>query len=644
MCGIVGVLHKDSKIEHLKSVYIFNYIYKILFLLQTRGYDSVGICSFNNKSNEFKISKFSVDDHKKYIFDLLKNDYHKHEGNVAIGHTRLATNGEKNDKNAHPHLSFNGDISVVHNGIISNYNEIMTMLESKKFKFNSKTDSEVIPNYLEFLQKVSPKDTSFNDIIGILQERLEGKWACLILHRKIPNTIFFCKKNMPLCCSKNLQDKYVLVSDPSVFIENSEEYYFFLDPCHGYISQNGLFVSKNNYQIFPLLHEKIDDVDTSHIWTLQNLDNTFETIHNTRFEYRIRNNVFIKDTRFHIEGKTIEYMCLEGYKNVFSETKNIVLVGTGTSYHNCLSIKYVYQEMEIFDRIDVLDASEFNIYDLTYPCKTIYIVVSQSSENKFIENFVSSLISLNNDAIIFGIFNNQLGQLTIKKCKAIILLNSGKDFAYSFVKSFISQYCCMYLLGNYIAQCKSIELSHYIHTCKYMYSELLEKKIHYIIKNQHIAYDIAKNIVKSKLVIFLGKGNMYPICLEAANKVREISYIDSVGLSYHQLKVGYMNIIDENTPIFILINKHKNLLEAKNLIQEIRLETQRCPIHVFTNENDTFTNYINNNIVVHYIQDCYFLNIVYLLKCMYIAYYLAFTQKIHPDRPKISNKNCYHQN
>lgn len=644
MCGIVGVLHKDSKVDHLKSMYLFNYIYKILFLLQTRGYDSVGLCSFNNVSNDFKISKFSVDDHKKYIFDLLKNDYYKHEGNVAIGHTRFATTGQKNDKNAHPHISCNGEISVVHNGIITNYIEIMNFLETKNFKFNSKTDSEVIPNYLEYLQRNSPKEKSFTDIIGTLQEKLEGKWAILILHKKFPNTIFFCKKNAPLCCSKNLQDKFVLVSDPNVFIENSEEYYFFLDPCHGNISLQGLNVVNNNYQIFPLLQEKVDDIDTSQIWTLQNLDNIFETINNTRFEYRIRNNVFIKDTRFHKDGILVDFMSLESFKKTFMEKNNIVFVGCGSSFHSCLAIKYIYQEMEIFDRIDVLDASDFNIYDLTCNINTLYIVVSQSSENKFIENFVSTLTSLNNDAFVLGIFNNELGQVTIKKCKALVLLNSGKDFAYSFVKSFISQYCCMYLLGNYIAQCKDVELKQNTHRCRYMYSELLEKKIHYIIKNQHVAFDIAKKIYKSKLIIFMGKGNMYPICLEAANKVREMSYIDSVGLSFHQLNVGYINIIDESTPIFILVNKHKNLLDAKNLIQEIRSENKNCPIYVFTNENDTFTNYNNNNVNVFFIQDCYFLNIVYLLKCMYIAYYLAFVQKIHPDRPKISNKSCFHQN
>ncbi len=437
MCGIVGVLHKDSRVDHLKSMYIFNYIYKILFLLQTRGYDSVGLCSLNHTTNEFQISKFSVDDHKKYIFDLLKNDYYKHEGNVAIGHTRLATTGLKNDKNAHPHISCNGEISVVHNGIITNYLEIMKFLETKNFKFKSKTDSEVIPNYLEYLQKISPKEKSFTDIIGLLQEKLEGKWAILILHKKFPNTIFFCKKNAPMCCSKNLHDKFVIVSDPSVFIENSDEYYFFLDPCHGNISLQGLNVVNNNFQIFPLLQERIDDIDTSQIWTLQNLDNIFETINNTRYEYRIRNNVFIKDTRFHKDGVLVDFMSLDSFKKIWQEKNNIVFVGYGTSFHSCLSVKNVYQEMEIFDRIDVIDASDFNIYDLTNISNTIYIVVSQSSENKFIENFVTTLMTLNNNVFIIGVFNNQLGQTTINKCNATVLLNSGKDFAYSFVKSFI---------------------------------------------------------------------------------------------------------------------------------------------------------------------------------------------------------------
>jgi glucosamine--fructose-6-phosphate aminotransferase (isomerizing) len=735
MCGIVGVLYTSN--NQNKNSNLFSYIYKILYLLQTRGYHSVGLCSLSNVDNKkFVISKYSVDEKdnptQDYIFDLLKNDYDKHRGICAIGHTRWATIGEKNNVNAHPHISNNLEIVTVHNGHIDNYKELKNFLEKKNFKFYGKTDSEIIPNYLQYLESENP-NSSFLEIIQKLQNKLIGKWAIIILNNKFPNTIFYCKYKMPLVISKKHNfNKYIIVSDPNVFIENIPEYYFLNEYSYGFISQTNLYIQDNNYHIYPLYNDLIDNSfhsfdEKSFVFdfTQQNLDNIYETISNTKYEYTQRNQLIIKESRFsfnlfspnesknqdtltnnnnlsnkykenvfssstpiiipikipnqgqisfscnnspqnslsqnsspisiqriyHSLGASttnnseinkpmnidftksvyIHFACLDNHKKLIQNANHLVLVGTHSSFHSCMLIKLIYQQLEIFETIQVINALEFNIYDIQHLNDCLYFVVSQSSENKYIEYFINSISSLDNNIPIFGIFNNKLGSFIKDKLKACVLLNAGKDFAYSFIKSFISQYFCMYLLGIYIQQEKNRSAKYNL--CKYIYTDF-ENNINFVIKNQHKFKDIAKQIYNSDCIYILGKGEMYPIALEVSYKFKEIAYIKSFGLSYFELKNGYYNIITNNSIILSFCDKNKNLNDFKNMIQEIKLETN-CLLIVFTNENENLINYENKNTTICVFPEQYFPGIIYLLASLYLCYYSAILKNINPDRPRI---------
>lgn len=731
MCGITGVLYTSKNLNSN----IFTYIYKILYLLQTRGYDSVGLCSFlNTDPKKFVISKYSVDEqdnpNREYIFDLLKNDYNKHTGLCAIGHTRWATVGEKNNSNAHPHISNNSEIVAVHNGHIDNYRDIKNLLEKKNYKFYSKTDSEIIPNYLQYLESENP-NMSFLDIIHKLQHKLIGKWAIIVLNNKFPNTIFFCKYRMPLVISKKQNfNKYIIASDPNVFIENVPEYFFLNDYAYGFISTTNLYIQDNNYQVSPLYNDLIDNNfhnfdEKSFVFdfTHQNLDNIFETITNTKYEYTQRNQIIIKESRFSlnfdcisskatlisestnssnhslqinhqpsapvnipktrknfvssnnfsppsssfnspsqspcnntnsssppynkkaesyslsnspvtshiINSVYINFSCLDNYKKIFQNAAHLVLVGNHSSFHSCLLIRMIYHQFEIFETIQVINAIEFNIYDIQYLKECIYIVVSQSSENKYIEYFINSIYSLDPQIPIFGIFNNKLGSFVKDKIKTCILLNAGKDFAYSFVKSFISQFFCMYLLGIFIQQEKNRSPNYTI--CKYIYSDF-ENNVNFVIKNQHRFKDIAARMVHSDAIFVLGKGELYPVALEISYKLKEISYVKSYGLGYFEMKHGYYNIVSSKSIIIALCDKNKNFNDFRNLIQEIKLETN-CFLVIFTNENENFINYPNLNTNICIFEEQHFPSIVYLLASLYICYYLAIQKNMNPDRPRI---------
>lgn len=624
MCGIGGVFIKQNG----DNKCIFQYIYKTLYLLQSRGYDSVGLCTMSDYT--FHISKYSVEDHRKYIFDLLKYDEEHHSGNVAIGHTRWASLGKKTDVNAHPHVSNSGTISVVHNGHIDNHNELRYFLQCHGYKFNGSTDSEIIPNYLEYLEDVSRK--SFLECIQILQTKLEGSWSCLVVNKKYPDTLFFFKNKMPLFISKGIADKHVIVSDPSVFIEPMKEYYYLFDNSYGMIDNHNFYVT--NYQCIPFNHQIIDDININHVWTLQNLDNIYETILNTRHEYIYRNSILMKVFRYIPNTCHIELPCLEPYKSVFLKARYLVLVGTGTSKSACMFSKIFLEKMEIFDNIFVLDACEYSMYDIP---RENYIVffVSQSSENRYIEMFYENLIHLDSDACAFGIFNNQLGGIT-SKLKANIMLNAGKDFAHSFVKSFVAQHITLHVLGVWVKSLKCETNDTYLN---HIYTDY-EQKITNIIKNQHVFSNIAKEMIphiegsKTRTIYFFGKNEMYPIALECSQKIRDITHYMSVGLSFNEYKNGYINCIDKMCPVILLVDKNKNYKETRNIIQELSII--RSNIYIFTNEMSLifYENMIDPS-HVYQVDDCLGLGLIYLVMNMYLAYYIAFHLKINPDRPKV---------
>lgn len=672
MCGISGILKYGlEKNDH--EITTFEYMYKMLYLLQTRGYDSVGICSINN--DNYNISKYSVNEvyAKKqglYIFDLLKLDYEKHDSNIMIGHTRWATIGKKDDMNAHPHISNNKKIVLVHNGHLNfeNYKIISDILLKKGYKFYGDTDSELICNYLEYHQKINPKK-KFDEIVYIVSQKLSGIWSCLIFNLDYPETIFFMKNGMPLVLSKSLKDKYVFASDPNTFIENVNEYYLIMDDTYGYVNRNGVYISEYKYKIMPHYINTLDfDIhkgdklfDTNYIWTLQNLDNMMETITNTQYEYvikeynydndRLKNlviikNRYIKGNIIHEKSETsnnithnldvISFPTLELYKSIFITNKNIILIGCGTSLHTCMCAKIFMQEMEIFDNIDIINACEYTVYDILKNNVNIYIVVNQNSENRDISNLIKYIKNTNSDTkkYIFGIFNNNFGNLAMNT-DSNILLNSGKDFAYSFVKSFISQYITLYLFSVWIKQQKKMKLTYELHQLKYLYENF---DINTTIKKQHLINTFSKQMLESlkkgSLLFLIGKGNMYPICLEGAMKIKDMSHIYCQGCSIQEVRYGYYNILNTNTTILLLIDKHKNYNEMLTLIEEFRTKEILSNVYLITNEYDS--QIINRQISdknILYVEDTSFLEIRYMFILLYIAYYFAINQNINPDRP-----------
>jgi len=551
MCGIIGFIGKTNSIPFMLMG---------LKLLQNRGYDSAGISVFED--DKIRILKYASTNEIDSIKNLEQNISLLPESSCGIAHTRWATHGKKTDENAHPHLSMNGVVSVVHNGIIENYLEIKSFLEKKGYIFKSQTDTEVIAQLLEYFLCKKDLFESIEDLCNTLH----GTWACLIQTTKYPNHLIALKNGSPLLFAKN-ELGYFFTSEVSGFQNQVDDYIPINDKAYYIIdySNEKIFTKQlphgvdfdelsQNQKLLPIDKQLIDlSPDPYPHWMLKEIHDQIDScLRAINYGGRLGGELGIK-----LGG-------LEAHKNELFHYNKVCFLACGTSYHAGLFGSIIFTKFGIFESVKVNDASEF--YEYNYEKKTLYIVLSQSGETKNVHRAMEIIKKKGGDVLSIV---NVVESLIAREALCGVYINAGSEKAVASTKSFTNQVLVLTLVAMWwYKNSQNVEKNEYrdkIFENLRLDLQDMPNAIKSTIENNidNIKH-LAKNLSNHKHIFILGRGLLYPIALEGSLKIKEVSYIHAEGFCGGALKHGPFALIEEGTPIFILSNydTHSTRMES----------------------------------------------------------------------------------
>tara|TARA_Y100000590_G_scaffold462172_1_gene625600 strand:+ start:1465 stop:3285 length:1821 start_codon:yes stop_codon:yes gene_type:complete len=534
MCGIIGIASNK-----LVSTNIIQSLKK----LEYRGYDSAGIATMvNGEINEKKCAG-RVDNLEKILFKSPSKGY------LGIGHVRWATHGTPSQINAHPHSS--DEVSVVHNGIIENSNELKRDLEKKGYKFKSQTDTEVITFLLtDFL-----KDLDLVDAINKTLKTLNGSFALGILFKKYTNIVVGARRGSPLAVGYGPDENY-LGSD-SYALKSMTNKITYLDDGDICILTN------NKVDFYNSKNKKIN----KEILTLSNDRNTVDKGSYKDFmskeinEQNITAKTCIKEYVDHLRKDINLYNFPINPKDI----QKLILIGCGTAYHSCSTAKYWFEELtNIPIEIDI--ASEFRYRKVNFNKKNLYVFVSQSGETA--DTFAALDLCKKKKVKTCSIVN--VVESSIARSSDFVLpIHAGPEIGVASTKAFIGQLLVLYILAIKISEIRKeiprLEYEKKISDLKNL-PDLIQKTLNYCQNNIPI---IAKDFLKAKGAMFLGRGLSYPIAMEGALKLKELSYLHAEGYPAGEMKHGPLALIEEGLPVVILAPKDRYFQKTISNMQEV---------------------------------------------------------------------------
>ena len=555
MCGIIGIASNKS---------VSSNIIHALKKLEYRGYDSAGIATIVNGHIDEKKCTGRVDSLEKILF---KNPS---KGNLGIGHVRWATHGIPNELNAHPHSS--EEVSVVHNGIIENSNQLKQDLEKKGYKFKSQTDTEVIT----FLLTDLLKNSDLIDAINKTLEKLQGSFALGILFKRYENIVVGARRGSPLAVGYGPQENY-LGSD-SYALKSMTNKITYLDDGEVCLLTN------NKVEFYNSKNKKIN----KEVLTLSNDKNTAD-----KGDYKDFMSKEINEQN--ITAKT----CIKEYVdqlrkdiNIYNfplnprEIEKIILIGCGTAYHSCAAAKYWMEDlMSIPIETDI--ASEFRYRKIKFNKKYLYIFVSQSGETA--DTFAALDLCKKNNVKTCSIINVVESSIA-RNSDFVLPIHAGPEVGVASTKAFLGQMLVLYILAIKLSEVRrEIEKSEYEKriTDLRKLPELIKKTL----DKQDKIQIIAKDFLHAKGAMFLGRGLSFPIALEGALKLKELSYLHAEGYPAGEMKHGPLALIEEGLPVVILAPRDRYFEKTISNMQEVIARGGK--VILITNENK---NIISENV------------------------------------------------
>ncbi|MES2734368.1 MAG: glutamine--fructose-6-phosphate transaminase (isomerizing) [Bacteroidota bacterium] len=551
MCGIVAYTgYREA----------YPLIIKGLKRLEYRGYDSAGIAVLNGGLNIYK--------KKGKVSELEDSLIGQHlTGTIGIGHTRWATHGEPNDVNAHPHYSANKKLAIIHNGIIENYDSLKRELINRGHVFLSETDSEVLIHFIEDIQENS--QCSLEEAVRLALRQVVGAYAIVIMATDASNQLIAARKGSPLVIGvgkdNNHPREYFLASDATPIIEYTNEVIYLNDHEIAVIRDNKLSI------------KNIDDVPTTPY--IQTLEMELESIEKGGYEHFMLKEIFEqpRSVRDSMRGRVNSekgYLLLGGIREYLErivKAPRIIILGCGTSWHAGLVAEYLFEE---FARIpvEVEYASEFRYRNPVINEGDVVIAISQSGETA--DTLAAIELAKSKGAIIIGICN-VVGASIPRASHAGAYTHAGPEIGVASTKAFTAQVSVLAMMSIIIARERGTITESLYHQLL-VELDSISGKIEQVLKNctakiQHIA-DIFKDATN---FLYLGRGYNFPVALEGALKLKEISYIHAEGYPAAEMKHGPIALIDEEMPVVFIATKDSSYEKIVSNIQEVRARKGR---------------------------------------------------------------------
>jgi glucosamine--fructose-6-phosphate aminotransferase (isomerizing) len=607
MCGIVGYTGFQDAYE---------VVINGLRRLEYRGYDSAGIVLEQGSTFDVAKTKGKVED----LVGISKNLVGK--SHVGMGHTRWATHGVPSDRNSHPHLSNNGKIAIVHNGIIENYDTIKIMLTEKGFVFHSETDTEVLVNLIQYLMDINA-DIDFPTAVRYALNEVYGAYAITVMHSDFPGVLVVARLGSPLAIGLGNKE-YFIASDASPFVEFTKEAVYLEEGHMETISlENGVDIRniKDNVKIIP---------------EVQQLKLSLEQIEKGGYEHFMLKEIFeqpksIHDTlrgRLLVEEGIIKMAGIWDHLERLNQAQKITIIACGTSWHAGLIGEYLIEE---FARIpvEVEYASEFRYRNPIITDKDIVIAISQSGETA--DTMAAIKMAKEKGAFVYGICNvvdSSISRVT----DAGSYTHAGPEIGVASTKAFTSQLTVLSLialkLGKHNGHLSNQEFMKLITEL-----DALPKKVEEVLESTHEnVKEIAKHFIGAQNFLYLGRGYNFPAALEGALKLKEISYIHAEGYPAAEMKHGPIALIDENMPIVIIAPKQGHYDKIVSNVQEIKARKGR--VVALVNKGDTQVASVADFVIEFPETSECFSPIIASIPLQLLAYYIAVYRGANVDQPR----------
>src|SRR3989339_513561 len=541
MCGIVGYIGNRKACPIL---------IKGLERLEYRGYDSAGIAVLNNNKIEVYKKKGKVS-----LLSSFVNNKNLSSG-IGIAHTRWATHGEPSDRNSHPHLSSSGKIAIVHNGIIENYQSIKKVLENKGYVFESDTYTEVLVNLIEDVQKNTK--TKIEKAVRLALAKVIGAYAIVVMSSNEKDTLIVAKKGSPVVLGIGIGE-YFIASDATPLVEYTDKVIYLNDEEMAIIKKNKLTV------------KTIKNVVKNHY--VQKLNIKLEELEKEGFPHFMLKEIYeqprsVRDSmrgRINSKSGEIKLGGIEKFENRLVKAKRIIILACGTSWHAGLEAKYFFEEYAKIP-VETEYASEFRYRKPVIYKDDLVIVISQSGETA--DTLAALKLAKEKGATVFGVCN-VVGASIPRLTDAGIYTHAGPEIGVASTKAFTAQLTVLTLMCLKLALLKKTLPKVQI---KKLLSELekVPNKIELVLKKKEEIKIIAKKFKDVKNFIYLGRGYGFPLALEGALKLKEISYIHAEGYPAAEMKHGPIALIDKNMPVVFIANKGASYEKVISNMMEVK--------------------------------------------------------------------------
>ncbi|HRO43511.1 MAG TPA: glutamine--fructose-6-phosphate transaminase (isomerizing) [Flavipsychrobacter sp.] len=602
MCGIVGYIGNREA---------FPVLLKGLKRLEYRGYDSAGIAVLNGSLHVYK---------KAGKVTELENFTNGKDvaATIGIGHTRWATHGVPNDTNAHPHLSNSGDLALIHNGIIENYDALKKELQKRGYVFSSDTDTEVLVNLIEEIRKDQP---SLEDAVRTALNEVVGAYAIVVIDRNDPDHLIAARKGSPLVLGVG-EDEFFVASDASPIIEYTQNVVYLDDQEYACISRDGSFFIKTlgNVEKTPFIHK---------------LEMSLEAIEKGGFEHFMLKEIYeqpkvIADAlrgRMSASQGWIKLGGLTEYSNRIENAERILITACGTSWHSALIAEYLIEDLARVP-VEVEYASEFRYRNPIIFENDVVIAISQSGETA--DTLAAIELAKDRQALIYGICN-VIGSSIARMSHAGSYTHAGPEIGVASTKAFTAQITILTLIALQIAKAKGTVSATKLREILYEL-ENMPKKIEQTLKLDAQIQEIAKIYKDASNFLYLGRGYNFPVALEGALKLKEISYIHAEGYPAAEMKHGPIALIDENMPVVFLATNASAYEKIISNIQEVK--ARKGKVIAVVNEGDTHIRSLADHVIEVPATEEVLSPLVTIVPLQLLSYHIAILRGCNVDQPR----------